>query len=164
MSLFGLPAGNTIRQITIKDFGGVDFHSSPEGVNLNRSPSAVNMIRDKNGSLRKRMGYKRVISDSLGAPVYGGCAFCGAQYIHSGDKLYQVKNGEAKEIKNGLFEGKSTFVKSSDKLYLITKGNVLCLDGEGNCTSLFENAYVPLVMISKSPKGGGETYEDFNMI
>lgn len=165
MSQFNLPSGNVINSFIINEFGGVDFASSPDNIKTNRSPSSVNMIRDKNGSLRKRMGYKRLIKEMLEGRINGGCYFCGVHYVHSGTFLYTIsEEGRVTILRAELSDEKSFFIPHSQYLYHIVRGEIFRIDSNGQNFSLWENAYVPTVIVSKTPSGGGVLHEDYNLL
>ncbi len=165
MSIFNLPSGNAINSIIINKFGGVDFASSPDSIDINRSPLCVNMIRDKDGSLRKRMGYEKLIPDALGGRINGGYRFCQKHYVHAGEKLYSIsEDGSVSLVCIGVPNEKSVFIPYSDYLYVIVPGDIFRIDSLGNCFYLWENAYVPTVIVSKAPSGGGVLHEDYNLL
>ncbi len=165
MSQFNLPSGNLINSFIINEFGGVDFASSPDNIKTNRSPSAVNMIRDKNGSLRKRMGYKRFTQTNLGGRINGGCYFCGVYYVHSGTNLFSVsKDGVATLLWVALPDKKSFFIPQSQNLYIVISGQIIRINSNGRFFPLWEDAYVPTVIVSKSPSGGGVLHEEYNLL
>ncbi len=165
MSTFNLPAKNNVSAFTITKFGGVDFWSSPENVDKSRSSSCVNMIRDKNGSIRKRMGYEKVIDDAIDSRINGACSFGSGHLIHGGTSLYLVnENGERTLIYADIADSKSTFIPYDGMVYVITGKELLYVTSEGNCDYLSNISYVPTVIVSKAPSGGGTLYENYNLL
>ena len=163
MATFNLPSPNGKRRFTSTKFVGVDFHNSPENVESKRSPWCVNMIRDKNGSVRKRMGYEKILS--FDRRINGACFINGAEIVHSGNKLYKVdSDGTVTNLTNGMGDKKSVFIPYGNTLYILSEGGALCVDENFEVDFLSRNAYVPTVIVSKSPSGGGTLHEDYNMI
>jgi len=162
---FNLPPSNSVSTVTVTNFGGIDLWNSPENVDKNRSPLCVNMIRDKSGSVRKRMGYERISQECFDGRINGACYFGGMHYIHSGKRLFSVSDeGEKNLIYEGLEDEKSVFIPTSDNLYIISKGGIYFVGVEGECKTLESVAYVPTVIVSKAPAGGGTLYEDYNLL
>ncbi len=165
MAKFNLPSANSITSFIINDFGGVDLWSSPDNVSKNRSPDCVNMIRDKNGSLRKRMGYEKLISQPFENRINGACFFAGKHFVHSGTILYSLKeNGEKTICAYNLADEKSLFFTAYETLYVLSGDSICFVDTLGSCGRISANAYVPTVIVSKSPAGGGTLHEAYNLI
>ncbi len=163
MATFNLPSPNGKRRFTSTKFVGVDFHNSPENVESKRSPWCVNMIRDKNGSVRKRMGYEKI--RSFDGKINGGCFINGAEIIHAGNNLYKVDtDGTVTYLTNGMADKKSVFMPYGNTLYILTGNGAMYVNDKFEVDFLSRNAYVPTVIVSKSPSGGGTLHEDYNMI
>lgn len=165
MSTFNLPSANAIGSFVIKEFGGVDLWSSPDGVSPHRSPSCVNMIRDKNGSVRKRMGYEKISTFNFGGRINGACFFNSKNYIHAYDSMYCVdEKGYIEKLFGGLPDKKSIFITTPEILYVITGMGIFYINLSGEYGCLSDKGYVPTAIVSKTPSGGGTLYEDYNVI
>ncbi len=172
--------------MTIDEFMGVDFSNSPANIDENKSPDAVNFIRDVPSKIRKRMGYE-VVKD------YGSGNINGYHYrredmtngkerplIHVGTKIYYYKanldsNNKVIESSYTLttYDGANDAISHSwqfgDNLYFLDGKKMLQYGPDEarkvvdlhTCESV---AYIPTVTISKSPNGGGEAYENFNLL
>lgn len=155
---------------TYANFRGVDFANDPSMVNISRSPDALNVWKnysDTQGScIETRPGYVKLgdfNNQILGFYVYNRQAF-----IHAGTNLYLWSNfpdtPEQKTLlKNDMNNTRSSFVIFDDKLYILDGKNYLVYD-----TSLKEvkndNPYIPTTTIGRKPAGGGELYEDINLL
>lgn len=154
-------------------FKGVDFSVDPSLVDGSRSPYAPNLISDIGGMPEKRLGWRTIAT--VEQPVNGmwrGELSTGEVFIiHGGTKVYSLKeeNGEyrATVIKEDVNNGKSGgfFMSDSDrmKLYILTGEEYLVYDGE-EIKDVSEIAYVPTVLIARSPTGGGTTDDEVNLL
>ncbi len=141
------------------NFRGVDFRG--EEINLARSPDCLNVWKDykQTESIRTRPGLERRIS--LADPVYGLFFYNGIMLVHSGEKLYTVKDGAAVEIYSGLNQIQSGGFVFEDKWYFKDGVHYLVYDGT-EITDVI--GYVPTTSIARKPAGGGTQYEDVNML
>jgi hypothetical protein len=81
--------------------------------------------------------------------------------VHSGSKLYEVKNGTKKELYSGLREAVSdSFVYENDWYF---KDGLHYLKYDGTTIGEVEG-YVPTTSIARRPSGGGTQHEDVNML
>lgn len=140
-------------------FRGVDFRG--EEINLTRSPDCLNVWRDykETESIRTRpaMALELEFSD----PVYGIFFFRGTTLVHSGSALYKVTDDTKTVLFEGAGEARSAAFVYDDKWYFKDGAHYLCYDGEriGDVVG-----YIPTTTIGRAPMGGGETYEDVNML
>ena len=172
---FKVPKSPAKSILTIDNFLGVDFTNSPANVDDVRSPNCVNMIRDVPGKVRKCMGWEVIEnfypeeSEEEPKPIYGTHKLLidDKPIYHVGDKM--IRDGVV------LYEGANEHLSKSwefeNKLYIIDGKKLLVysIDDEGEETSynidaVEDNAYVPLLTISKDPSGGGTPYEDLNLL
>lgn len=141
------------------NFRGVDFRG--EEINLVRSPDSLNVWKDykETESIRTRPSLE--LKTSFDAPVYGIFFFNDMQLIHSGSKLYKVKNGVKTVLFSGLKEALSdSFVYESVWYF---KDGKHYLQYDGNTIKEVEG-YVPTTSIGRKPSGGGTIYQDVNML
>ncbi len=147
---------------------GVDFSSPPSLVDKSRSPYCINFMPDSSTKPVKRIGWETIYN--LDGEVYNiwFCKLNNKKYMlcHCGDKIY-ILDDEARVIKSGISRGKGCgfYALKGDKggFYILTSKEFLVFDGD-KVENVSENAYIPLVTIAKSPQGGGESYEDINML
>ena len=159
---------------TYADFAGVDFMNDSTFVLANRSPDALNVWKnytdEQGGCIETRPGYKLLAtigSKILGLYVYNS----GTAIVHSGNKLYKwnnfpntPENANITELFTGMSTTtKSVFNKFKDKLYINDGTNYLYYDGT-TCASVSTIAYIPTTTIGRSPSGGGEKYQDVNLM
>lgn len=159
----------------IEEFRGVDLNSSPTVVAMNRSPEAPNMMRDVPGKVRKRQGYKKI--KTYDGQINGRYVLGDKELIHAGTKLYL---GDTVLYSN-MADKRSTGRQFFGKLFLFDGKKALCYgefekpgqedkkedeekEKEWKLVSLEEKAYIPTIIISRTPKGGGTTLDPINLI
>lgn len=141
------------------NFRGVDFRG--EEVNLRRSPDALNVWKDYKETESIRTRPALVLHTAFDAVVYGIFFFQGAMLVHSGAKLYRIKNGAKTVLFDGLREGVSDAFIYENVWYFKDGKHYLRYDG----TTIGEVVgYVPTTSIARKPAGGGTIYEDVNML
>jgi hypothetical protein len=87
---------------------------------------------------------------------------------HGGTKIYRFTAVSFEVIKEGVNNAKSTafFMRSSDdtgKIYILTGAEFLEYDGT-TVKNVSDDGYVPTILISRNPTGGGTVYEAVNLI
>jgi hypothetical protein len=154
--------------LRIEPFKGMNLSVTPTQIDQSQSPDMLNMNIDERGALNKRTGYERVFPTSLGAgPINGMYEYRKANgtvifLIAHGTKLYtQSGNNQPVEIYNGIANQRVNFFTMNDKCYVMDGTNYLVYDGT---TVSAVTPYIPIISISKVPAGGGEPYEDFNLL
>ena len=163
MAQFSIPAAEPKYSATIEYFRGVDLLNSPSNVDESRSPAAPNMIRDQVGKVRKRMGYTTRASAPNGGRINGVHFLNGERLIHAGTKLYKLAGTEWTELADGMADARSKSFSFDGKLYLLDGSTYRVYDGE-TVQAVSESAYVPTIIISRNPDGGGTTYEALNLL
>ena len=116
---------------------------------------------------QKRLGYRTV--QSLGDTVYGlfGAEFGGTvkRLVHAGTKLYAwADDGTPAVLLSGLPRRKSRAVFLAGKLWIVTGGGFYSYDGTEAKRVSASGAYVPTTTITRSPSGGGGSYEAVNLL
>lgn len=172
---FKVPKSPSKSIFTIDTFQGADFTNSAANVDPSKSPNTVNMIRDVPGKVRKCMGYETIetyeSSDETPVPyrINGYHRKRGDQYglIHAGTNIY--RNGVL--LYSNAADARSKSWQFEDKLYILDGKKFLVYYEEtvGQTTTYHvepveTNAYIPTLTISKDPEGGGEPYEDLNLL
>ena len=140
-------------------FRGVDFRG--DECNLSRSPDSLNIWKDYRDldSIRTRPGIE--LKTAFDDPVYGVFFFNGIMLVHSGAKLYRVKDGAKSELYSGLREAPSNSFIFENIWYF--KDGIHYLQYDGTTVKDVE-AYVPTTSIGRKPEGGGSKHEDVNML
>lgn len=141
------------------NFRGADFRG--EEINLVRSPDCLNVWKDykHTDSIRTRPSME--LNLGFDAPVYGVFFFKGEMLVHSGTKLYKVKDGATSELYTGLKAALSDSFIYENVWYFKDGSVYLKYDG----VSIGEvEGYVPTTSIARKPEGGGTIYEDVNML
>ena len=142
------------------NFRGVDFRG--EEINLVRSPDSMNMWKDykETESIRTRPGMSALVSFTT--PIYGIYFYGGLMIVHSGHRLCTVReDGMKKIIYEELNEAPSNAFVYENVFYLLEGSHFLKYDGK---TIEEVQGYVPTTTIARKPMGGGQKYEDVNML
>lgn len=166
MAQFSLPRQPAKNSVFIETFRGVDLNNSPANVDPSRSPAAPNMIRDQVGKVRKRMGYKTFATAPNGARINGVHRLGEKTLVHAGATLYWLtkSGGEYSFTSIGtMADARSRGFVFDEKLYMLDGEKYRVYDGE-TLAAVEENAYVPTVIISRDPEGGGQAYEALNLV
>ena len=184
---FDVPESPVRNVYIINNFLGCDFTSSPSAVDENHSSDSVNMIRYMPGKIRKRMGYES-IAEGTGS-VYAIWKWDNDNYlIHIGENLYHIGRDLSGELDFSVItsgtdtaysqivkdsshvafvmaEEKYSFIRSGEEAIVFGNGNIYFYDGGDILyTTSDYDIYIPTVVISKKPDGGGESYEPFNLL
>ena len=163
MSTFDIPAAEKRYSTTIEYFRGVDLLNSPSNVDPSRSPAAPNMIRDQVGKVRKRMGYTTRAEAPNGGRINGVHHLDGKQLVHAGTTLY-LREGEIwTELCADMADGLSRGITFEGKLYLLDGSVYRVYDGE-TVKPVEDEAYVPTIIVSRNPDGGGTSYQALNLL
>ena len=163
----GKKRGAGITRTRYAAFRGADFSTDPSLVESCRSPLCTNIVADGGGMPQKRLGYRTV--RSLGDTVYGlfGAEFGGTvkRLAHAGTKLYAwADDGTPAVLLSGLPRRKSRAVFLAGKLWIVTGGGFYSYDGTEAKRVSASGAYVPTTTITRSPSGGGVSYEAVNLL
>lgn len=163
----GKKRGAGITRTRYAAFRGADFSTDPSLVESCRSPLCTNIVADGGGMPQKRLGYRTV--QSLGDTVYGlfGAEFGGTvkRLVHAGTKLYAwADDGTPAVLLSGLPCRKSRAVFLAGKLWIVTGGGFYSYDGTEAKRVSASGAYVPTTTITRSPSGGGVSYEAVNLL
>ena len=163
----GKKRGAGITRTRYAAFRGADFSTDPSLVESCRSPLCTNIVADGGGMPQKRLGYRTV--QSLGDTVYGlfGAEFGGTvkRLVHSGTKLYVwADDGTPAVLLSGLPRRKSRAVFLAGKLWIVTGGGFYSYDGTEAKRVSASGAYIPTTTITRSPSGGGVSYEAVNLL
>ncbi len=155
------------------NFRGVDFANEPSIVNISRSPDAVNVWKnygDTQGTcIETRPGYRK-IHEFEGGKINGLHIYNNKAIVHVGTKLYLWSNFPSEPtqetvqvLKNDMNNTKSSFAIFDDTLYILDGVNYLKYDGT-TLKNTSQDAYIPTTTITRKPSGGGEMYEDINVL
>ena len=163
----GKKRGAGITRTRYAAFRGADFSTDPSLVESCRSPLCTNIVADGGAMPQKRLGYRTV--QSLGDIVYGlfGAEFGGTvkRLVHAGTKLYAwADDGTPAVLLSGLPRRKSRAVFLAGKLWIVTGGGFYSYDGTEAKRVSASGAYIPTTTITRSPSGGGVSYEAVNLL
>ena len=158
--------GVSIQQRVYKTFRGADFSTDPSLVDYSRSPLCTNIVADGGGMPQKRLGWRTLWRKDK--PVYGLFAgkFNGTEkkLAHIGTVLYAWDDDtEPTQILTGLPERRSRAAYLAGKLWIVTGAGFYVYDGTA-AHRASQNAYIPTTVITRGPMGGGQSYENVNML
>ena len=167
-----------------KRFRGLDYSTDETQIDDGRSPRAVNVIADEGGFPERRYGWRTLLrfadADGKAVPVAGIFPYENDNddenltlIVHAGSKLYAVKlDADYKEVKDSRKElldklnsgGRSQGFYMHGKLFILTGEHYVVYDGKTAVHATDDNAYCPLTSYQRKAAGGGETYENVNML
>lgn len=167
------PTRKAVQTTEYQNLAGIDLSQEPALVDKNRSPFCLNMISDNGKNPIKRCGWKTVLK--LSAPVHNiwhtrinGVYHCIA---HAGNKIYEIKSEESGYtstiLKDNVTDKKGCgfFFRegNNDGFYILTGGEYLVFNGK-EIKDVSDVAYIPTTIIARKPNGGGDSYEDINLL
>jgi hypothetical protein len=154
------------------NFRGVDFANEASLVNLSRSPDALNVWKNYNDAqgecIETRPGLR--LLGTIGNKILGIYALSDSKaVVHSGKYLYSWNNFPDTPMQitelfaNMNINNRTSFNKFGNYLYINDGDNYLRYDGT-TLSNVSDNAYIPTTTIGRSPSGGGEMYQDVNLL
>ena len=161
-------SGVSIQTTIYNKFRGADFSTDPSLVEKYRSPLCTNIIADAGGMPEKRWGWR--VLHELGESIHGiyaGTFESGLKrFVHAGTKLWSWDETDAAPalLLEGLAEHKSRGVYMKGKLWIVDGQSLIVCDGKTASRATEGECYVPTITITRMPTGGGETYEDVNLL
>lgn len=165
MATFNFKSTSQKKTYTTSGFLGVDFTNNLEATDMRRSPNAVNMIRETPGKNKKRGGFATMYT--FPGEINGIHLFESSGVkkllIHSGTELYIREGNGYTSIYNKMNDARSMSTVLNGKLIIIDGKAMLSYDGE-TLLSMSSIAYIPTIVIGRSPSGGGKLHEPINMI
>lgn len=151
--------------VEISQFLGADLTNQPSYISPYRSPHCPNIIRQSSGKVCKWIGWHTV--KQYEGRINGFHTFSAPEgdrlLIHAGDKLYcedsVVYEGMADEISVSRQLNGRLIIADGKKLLMYHK------DGDTyKCAPVEEGAFVPTIVISRTPQGGGTAYQPINLL
>lgn len=146
--------------------GGVNLKYDPTQLRDNQSPIMVNMTTDDRGALNKRDGQDWMFPSSIGAGGINGAyqrLFMGFRVFSWGTGIFRQSGISAPtSIMTGLANSKGCFFPFNGKLYYINGTNYVVIDSSFIASNVV--GYMPTLVISSPPAGGGTTFEQFNLL
>lgn len=154
-----------------QNFRGVDFLNDASVVDLRRSPDAKNVWKSYANTLgnyiETRPGYKKLVN--LGTEKINGIYIYNTEkaIVHIGTKLIEWEGFPSevintRELQTDMNDSTSEMFRFGESIYIIDGKNYLKYDGEIH--QVKENAFIPTTTIQRAPSGGGEPYQDINLI
>lgn len=180
MAQLTLPSAPAYKRTSYSGLLGADFSVDPSLVDKRRSPDLLNMISDNGGNPIKRKGWE-IVNNSHSGEIENIWSFYAndKRYIvftcKTGDDTAELvcmdEEGEEQTIaRNGVSIGKhcAFFTNTSDTqfgFYILDGSKYHRLYHNGTAITHEEvTPYVPTILISRSPTGGGTVYDDVNLL
>lgn len=149
-------------------FGGINLSTEISQIADNEAADMLNLQLDSKGSLEKRVGWEKCFA-SLGPGKIQGMSVYkktgGVEellFFHNG-KIYKgIETPE--KIHEGLnaINRINTF-HANGKLYVMDGEHFIYYDGT-TFNDLISEVYIPTISVSNTMDGGGEAFEDFNLL
>ena len=162
-------APQTARGRTVyDDLAGVDFSQSEALIAKNRSPWCLNMISDNGKNPVKRAGWKTVyrLAGSINNMWFTYLNNKKYFIVHSKNSIYLMEENPVL-IKENVADLNGTGIffasQGKDGFYIFTGKEFLLFDGE-KLSEVAQSCYIPKTIIARRPTGGGESYEDINLL
>ena len=165
MGKLAIPKSPATLSVNIGQFLGADLTNAPSYISPYRSPACPNMIRESAGKVRKWIGWqteKQYSGRINGFHIYNG-EDGDRMLTHAGTKLYY---GDS-EIYSGMADERSASRQLNGKLIIADGKKLLMYYKDGDtykCEPVENKAFVPTVVISREPAGGGTTYQPINLL
>ena len=104
---------------------------------------------------------------NFGAKINGMYIYQTKALVHAGTNLYLWNNFPSTPenptvLKNTMNNARSSFFIFKDKVYINDGVNYLVYDG--TLKDVSSEAFIPTTTIGRSPSGGGERYQDINLL
>ena len=158
-------SAQSVSTVNIHQFLGADLTNAPSYISPYRSPDCQNMIRESAGKVRKWIGWHTV--KQYEGRINGFHIFTDetgdSLLIHTGEKLYCGDE----LLYEGMADERSVSRQLAGKLIVADGKKLLAVckeEGKIKCEPLENTAYVPTIVISRTPSGGGTTYEPVNLL
>ncbi|MBP1577239.1 MAG: hypothetical protein J6C75_02035 [Oscillospiraceae bacterium] len=160
-----------VRTTVYGNFKGADFSTDPSQVDESHSPMPLNLIADEGGFPEKRLGWRTL--KTLSGQINGIFSLVANEkrylLIHHGKIIshYDAETDTVTDLKSGIADARSTSFLMNGAVYLLTGKEYLVIsanDGALSCENVSERAYLPRTVISRSPSGGGESFEAVNLL
>lgn len=156
--------------VVIEKFSGLNTSTTASQIEFNESPDMLNIVLDAEGRPDKRFGYDRIYATSLGIGKINGMFFFVKKdgttrfLIHWGTNLYtQTGSAQPVSIFAGLANNRSIFFAFNDFVWIMDGTNYLRYDGT-TVVTVASIAYVPTILVSTPPAGGGTALDDLNLL
>lgn len=149
-------------------FRGVHL-TDPYLCDINHSPYSINLISNNEGMPEIRPGWRvlHTIEQPIHAMARGNVNGQDVFLVHGGTKLYKWTDQTVTVLTSGVSNAPSTifFASHSNEsmAWFLCDGLYLVYDGS-EVRSVSSVATIPVILIAKTPAGGGTSYSPVNLI
>lgn len=164
--------GNVITK-KYSNFRGIDLLNPDTAVDITRSPDCLNVWKSyslsESNIIQSRPGIKKIINLGFEDEIFSMYVFSiDTAIVHIGTKLikwvgFPNDNISITVLKSDMNNTKSVMFSFNEELYILDGLNYLKFNGK-EVINIEDIAYIPTTTISRSPSGGGEIYEDVNLL
>lgn len=164
--------GSLVKRV-YKDFRGIDLLNPDTSVDISRSPDCLNVWKSyslaQSNIIQSRPGIKKLINLGYSDKIYSIFIYSiDTAIVHCGRRLikwvgFPEDNFSITVLKENMNNNLSTMFSFNGDIYILDGENYLKFDGK-NIINVEDEAYIPTTSISRSPSGGGEIYEDVNLL
>lgn len=169
-----MPLG-VIRNIVSRkytDFRGIDLLNNETEVDPRRSPDCLNVWKSYNlaqsNIIQTRPGLKEIadLGDDSVHSIY--VYSTDTAIVHIGEKLIKWVGFPSEiisttELKSDMLDQESVMFYFSKDIYIMDGKHYLKYNGT-TLVNVEDIAFIPTTTISRSPSGGGEMYQDVNLL
>jgi hypothetical protein len=160
-----------VNHVKYDNLRGCDLSVAPSLVARNRSPYCPNMIGDAGGNPVKRYGFRtiRSFADTVHSTWWANMNGRDYLYIHYGNQLafYDPSDASLTVFANNVPNQRGTGFyfrhQGTDRFFFIAPGFYRYRD-TGAPVDALQNAYIPTILISRLPSGGGTLFEPVNLL
>jgi hypothetical protein len=165
--------GTKVRQTVYGNLRGCDFSVDPSLVARNRSPWCPNMIGDRGGNPVKRYGFRalRTMPIPIHNMWHGNLEGVDYIFVSAQANFYATWNNMQQVAGTSAFPAREGYGfqfrhKGKDRLFSSHGGVCKAYDSGGFVTvsNSKTEAYIPTILISRLPSGGGTLYEPVNLL
>lgn len=156
---FQIPPGPQIETIEISRFTGANLNIDTTQISETESPDMLNITLDNDGTPDKRTGFETLFT--VDGKVNGIFDYNNELVILGGTKVYKWREEMLTELYDGVTDTKASAFVFDANLYILNGHEYLVYDGS---TIKPVEPYVPKIVISSPPTGGGTPFEEWNLL
>lgn len=153
------------------DFRGIDLLNPETQVDFRRSPDCLNVWKSyklaQSNIIETRPGLIEEADwsdeNEENNKIYSFFFYNNIPIVHIGNRLLKANPGSTTEVYSNMAEEYSEMALFGNDLLILDGTNYLRYNGTNIVTGA-SLGYIPTTTISRNPSGGGEPYEDVNLL